>query len=333
MKIVSIIVPVYNTGCFLYKCVNSILAQSLKDIEVIIIDDGSSSETAKICDKIAASDSRIRLVHKKNEGVSVARNTGLELATGKYVGFVDSDDWIDADMFEVLVQEIETYNADVVMCDATTIWDSGKKERDTFVCLSESCTLQKNEISPKYLLEVAGSSCRALYRTQQLKEFAVKFPVGLKFSEDRIFNMIALGISKRFRYVKRSFYNRYMRIGSCVMSYHSDFTEIALNANSIMKEVLYKYWDEKYIHVFEQRNLNSIGYNVIGIFNISNLSLKEKFYQVKLICENNQLQVLLSTKQKLAIVLKCIRKKSVSGIYFLYLIAKIKSIMKHLLIK
>ena len=95
--------------------------QTYKDIEVIIVDDGSCEETALICDEIAAKDNRIRLIHKKNEGVSIARNIGLSMVTGEYVGFVDSDDWIDADMFENLVREIEKYDADIVMCDATTV--------------------------------------------------------------------------------------------------------------------------------------------------------------------------------------------------------------------
>lgn len=102
MSKVSIIIPVYNTGHYLYKCVDSILYQTYKDIEVIIVDDGSCEETALICDEIAAKDNRIRLIHKKNEGVSIARNIGLSMVTGEYVGFVDSDDWIDADMFETL---------------------------------------------------------------------------------------------------------------------------------------------------------------------------------------------------------------------------------------
>ena len=91
MSKVSIIIPVYNTGHYLYKCVNSILYQTYKDIEVIIVDDGSCEETALICDEIAAKDNRIRLIHKKNEGVSIARNIGLSMVTGEYVGFVDSD--------------------------------------------------------------------------------------------------------------------------------------------------------------------------------------------------------------------------------------------------
>ena len=147
MAKVSIIIPVYNTGNYLYKCVESVLNQTYKDIEIIIIDDGSKEETAQICDEIAKEDKRIRLIHKQNEGVSVARNIGLDMVTGDYVGFIDSDEWIDLDMFESLVCEMEEYDADIVMCDATTIWDNGKNELDTFICLPQSCTLTGNHIT------------------------------------------------------------------------------------------------------------------------------------------------------------------------------------------
>lgn len=333
MKKVSIIIPVYNTGVYLRKCIDSILAQSISDIEVIIIDDGSREDTAKICDEIAVSDSRIQLIHKKNEGVSVARNVGLELATGQYVGFVDSDDWIEANMYDTLVKEIETNNADIAMCDATTIYANGNTELDSFLCLSKSCTLSKTEITPMRLLELAGSSWRVLYRKNLLKEFGVKFPVGLKISEDRIFNMVALGVAKRFCYIKESFYNRFLREGSCVMSYHSDFVDVTLRVNDVMNSVLLKYWNESYIPFFENRNLRSIGYHTICIYNVKQLSKKEKYEAVKAICFNNELQKILSNRSNSLLIFKFIRNKNIFGIYLLSLFEKGKTMVKKILNK
>lgn len=331
MERVSIIIPVYNTGKYLYKCVESVLRQTHTNLEVIIVDDGSEEETACICDDIASRDSRIRLVHKRNEGVSVARNTSLDLVSGDYVGFVDSDDWIEADMFENLVREMEEYRADIVMCDATTVWDSGKTEVDTFVCLPESCSLLKSEITPRYQLELAGSSCRALYRAQQLKKYGIRFPAGLKFSEDRIFNMIALGVSNRFRYIKKSFYNRYMRADSCVNTFHKDFVGVTLRVNEVMNDVLRKYWDESYIPVFEQRNLRSVANHAVRIFLVSDLPMSMKWSEVRRLCRDSQLQHILREQSCLDFPLRQILNKNISILFILSLKERVKNVIRPIL--
>lgn len=113
MKI-SVIVPVYKVEAFLERCVKSILNQSYTDLEVVLIDDGSPDNCPIICDSLAERDDRIIVVHQNNKGLAGARNTGLEYATGEYVGFVDSDDWIELDTYSYCVNLIQSYNADVV---------------------------------------------------------------------------------------------------------------------------------------------------------------------------------------------------------------------------
>lgn len=98
--LVSIIVPVYNTGKYLYKCLDSILNQTLQEIELILVDDGSDDNSGAICDFYSERDKRVRVIHKKNEGVSIARNVGMQAAKGEYIGFVDSDDWIEKEMYQ-----------------------------------------------------------------------------------------------------------------------------------------------------------------------------------------------------------------------------------------
>ena len=328
MAKVSIIIPVYNTGNYLYKCVESVLNQTYKDIEIIIIDDGSKEETAQICDEIAKEDKRIRLIHKQNEGVSVARNIGLDMVTGDYVGFIDSDDWIDLDMFESLVCEMEEYDADIVMCDATTIWDNGKNELDTFICLPQSCTLTGNHITPQLQLELAGACWRALYRTSLLRTENIKFPAGIKFSEDRIFNMIALGIAKRFRYIKKSFYNRFMREDSCVHTFHKDFVNVTLKVNEMMSSVLRKYWDESYIPVFEQRNLRGIGNHVVNVFLVDNMPINMRWKEVKKICQDQQLQDILRQQCCLNFPLRQIVNQNIYFLYILSLKERLKNIIR-----
>lgn len=117
MALLSIIVPVYNVEPFLEQCIESILAQSFTDFELIIVDDGSTDNSGNICDKYAETDSRISVIHKKNGGVVSARKAGLAAASGKYVGYVDGDDWIDSNMYLYMIDNALKYDCDLVMCD------------------------------------------------------------------------------------------------------------------------------------------------------------------------------------------------------------------------
>ncbi len=113
---ISVIVPVYNVEPYLRKCLDSILVQTYRDLEILIIDDGSTDGSGAICDEYSEKDERIRVSHTDNHGLSAARNLGLDNATGDWIGFVDSDDWIELDMYEVLLRKAEKTGADVVEC-------------------------------------------------------------------------------------------------------------------------------------------------------------------------------------------------------------------------
>lgn len=113
---VSIIVPVYNVEKYLDRCVKSLLNQTLKDIEIIMVDDGSPDNCPAMCDEYARQDERIKVVHKQNAGLGYARNSGLEIATGEYVAFVDSDDYVELDMYEKLYHAVKTYQVGMVLC-------------------------------------------------------------------------------------------------------------------------------------------------------------------------------------------------------------------------
>ncbi len=113
---ISIIVPVYKDEPYLRQCVDSILNQTYRDIEVLLIDDGSPDRCGEICDEFAKKDQRIRVFHTENKGLSAARNLGLREAKGEYIGFVDSDDWIEPDMYEVLLKRMQETGADISVC-------------------------------------------------------------------------------------------------------------------------------------------------------------------------------------------------------------------------
>jgi len=125
--LVSIIVPVYRVEAYLAKCIDSIRAQTLRDFELILIDDGSPDNCGAMCDRYAAEDARIRVVHQSNQGLAAVRNAGLREVTGRFVGFVDSDDWIEPDMYEVLVRQIERDASDIAIC---SIWN-GPEDRQS----------------------------------------------------------------------------------------------------------------------------------------------------------------------------------------------------------
>lgn len=114
--LISIIVPVYKTQPYLRKCLNSIIRQTYKNLEIVLVDDGSPDDCGKICDEYAARDLRIKVIHQRNSGLSSARNEGLKIASGEYIGFADSDDWIEADMFETLYRGALEYKADIAIC-------------------------------------------------------------------------------------------------------------------------------------------------------------------------------------------------------------------------
>ena len=110
---ISVIIPVYNAERYLSACLDSVIEQSYKNLDIILIDDGSTDNSGKICDEYSIKDKRIKVIHKKNEGVSVARNTGLDVATGKWISFVDSDDIIETDLYQNIISELEKNNPDL----------------------------------------------------------------------------------------------------------------------------------------------------------------------------------------------------------------------------
>ena len=124
---ISVIVPVYKVEPYLRQCVDSILGQTYRDIEVLLIDDGSPDRCGEICEEYAGKDARVRVFHTENNGLSSARNLGLREAKGEYIGFVDSDDWIDPDMYEILLRRIEESGTNVSVCGV-------RSESQRFIC-------------------------------------------------------------------------------------------------------------------------------------------------------------------------------------------------------
>lgn len=118
-ELISVIIPVYNVEKYLDRCMQSVLMQTYQNLEIILVDDGSTDTSGKLCDEYAKNDKRVRVIHKENGGASSARNQALDIATGKYIGFVDADDWIAEDMYQYLHELLQRENADVAACNFT----------------------------------------------------------------------------------------------------------------------------------------------------------------------------------------------------------------------
>ena len=189
MPKLSVIVPVYRAEKYLEKCVRSIRDQTMPDLEIILVEDGSPDQSPALCDRLAGEDSRIRVIHQENAGVSAARNRGIREARGDYVGFVDSDDWILENMYEVLLNAARESGAEVVSCDGMYVWEDGRQQPDTVTQLPQSCILTHEQMDAKLLTEYACSACYRIYSRKLLECRSLQFPEKIRFSEDRIFNL------------------------------------------------------------------------------------------------------------------------------------------------
>lgn len=206
---ISVIVPVYNVEKYLDRCVKSILSQSFSDFELLLVDDGSPDRCGEMCDEYAKGDSRIKAFHKRNGGLSDARNFGIEKALGEYLMFVDSDDYIHEQMLETLHRLITENDADLAVCSAMDVFE-GKEV--TQVREIREFTLNKTE-SYKYMLRGDGlpSACNKLYKRQTVGE--VRFPVG-KLYEDGFFTPQILKRVEKTAVTSRPMYYYFRRADS-----------------------------------------------------------------------------------------------------------------------
>ena len=214
MPKISIIVPVYKVEDLLDKCVNSILKQTFTDFEVLLVDDGSPDRCGKMCDEYAAKDHRIRVIHRANGGLSAARNTGLDAAKGEYIGFVDSDDYIDERMYEKLYGDITQYDADVACCGIVEKFSDGEhlmyEPHDTMVCDTKDALAAI--MRGKYMSYIL---CCKLFRASCLKD--VRFIEG-KLYEDIFFTVDYMKRIKSMVISNEPLYFYYRRGGSITTS-------------------------------------------------------------------------------------------------------------------
>ena len=186
---VSVVIPVYNVEKYIRQCLESVINQTLKDIEIICINDGSKDNTLKILEEYSQKDSRIVLIDKENEGLSAARNQGTELARGEYISYIDSDDWVDTHYLEALYNAAKKYNSDVA-CSSIIRVTAGRR-RNKLIYKKEEFTRdidKKNELTNVPIYSYVWNK---IYKRDKLIQSGVKFPIGRVY-EDIIWSIQAI---------------------------------------------------------------------------------------------------------------------------------------------
>lgn len=219
MPLISIIVPVYKVKEeYLRHCIDSLINQTFKDIEIILVDDGTPDNGGVICDEYAQKDPRIKVIHQENQGVSAARNAGMEIATGEWITFVDADDWIELDTCEILKEKIMKWNVDFLIFGlyvnfpnkeiANPFWEKSEHYLDRNEI--EELQIQifhrmRSKFIPPY--NTIGVAVCKLYRTSFLEKFNLRFNTDLSLSEDGIFVLQALEYATKVVYVDKLLYH------------------------------------------------------------------------------------------------------------------------------
>lgn len=276
---ISIIVPVYKVSLYLNQCIQSILAQTYQAIEVILINDGSPDNCGAVCDQYAASNARVRVIHKENAGTSQARNTGLEIATGKYIMFVDGDDWIDPNTCYESIQIAETTGADVVFWSYLREYPDKSLPRK--VCLTEKHTFDKqgcfelrrrlvgpvgNELAHPENLDNFSTIWGKLYRRDCIQDIRFVDLTKIGTSEDTLFNIQVFANVCHAEFLDKYFYHyRKDNATSCTTTYKATLLDQWNDLYSMIQNEITG--DERLNQALNNRialNLISLGLNAIS---------------------------------------------------------------------
>lgn len=220
MKTISVVIPVYNVEKYLSECLDSVVNQTYKNLQIILVDDGSTDSSGKICDEYAEKDNRITVVHQKNAGAGAAKNTGLELIDGDYFSIIDSDDYIELDMYEKMVNSLEKYNSDIAQCLFRNVFVNDSFDRKYKI----KGNYPKILTSKKFLSELLydwkyAIFANKVFKTSLLKD--IRFPVGRKI-DDEFFTYKLICNSKKIVNIEDVLYSYRMRKTSVMNENDSD---------------------------------------------------------------------------------------------------------------
>lgn len=213
MSRVSIIVPVHNTEKYLEATVRSLLAQTLRDIEIILVENGSTDGSLALCHEVARTDGRIKVMHLERGDLSYARNNGLTLATSEYVAFVDSDDTVKPEMYETLLGIAQENDLDIVYSNIMKVYDNRPPKYIYMENESVSVMTPKEMLVKNFTHKINVNACTMIARRRLFDD--LKFPEGMYF-EDRAFTFRLINAATKVGYINKAFYHYYQRSGSIV---------------------------------------------------------------------------------------------------------------------
>lgn len=218
--LISVIVPIYNVEKYLHKCIDSIINQTYKNLQILLINDGSTDSCGRICDDFAKKDPRIRVFHKINEGQCSARNLGLDFAEGKYVNFIDSDDWIDANFYSKLLKHAENNRLDICVSSRKSFTNSGLESILSVGDSNNTFYSIDHYFAHYFFKPFTPSSCNKLYLHNYIIDNCIRFqPVNYVGSEDTLFNFSFLMYANVIGSVDDTYYNQFIREGSTALTY------------------------------------------------------------------------------------------------------------------
>lgn len=290
---ITVVIPVYNVEQYIEECIESVINQTYTNLEIILVDDGSTDNSGNICNKFEKIDKRIKVIHKANGGLSDARNIGLKVSTGEYIQFIDSDDYIEKDMIETLYKTINEYNADIAICNHYVL-KNGKTSNDSTGII----TIYNNkEVLKEFLLDtkIRAYTWEKLWKKSLFE--GIEFPFGRKFEDiattPKLFwkaEKIVLNDIPKYYYRQRE--------GS-IMNKQSnelrlEYIDIVKNIDEEMKKIvpeLEEYFSYNLIHAM----LNT--YNDIAIFKmydlIDNEQVKELYKYTKKLINNEKVKMII----------------------------------------
>lgn len=269
---ISIIIPVYNVEKYLRECLESISNQTYKNLEIILIEDGTKDNSGIICDEYAKKDSRIKVIHQKNMGLSGARNTGLKNSTGDFITFVDSDDFIDNKMLEIMLLALKENDADIVEGGTIFCDENGKYIKENTL---NKIKIYENEYQIEKLLmnkDITTTSWGKLYKKELLKNF--EFPLG-KYHEDTFTTYKFLHLSKKTIVLNQSFYH-YRQVNGSIMNSNFNLKHL----DSVEATIERSKFIEKYYPQYKKYEYGNIVYSCCKVYERIILS---NFYDEKII--------------------------------------------------
>lgn len=284
---ISIIIPIYKAEKFICRCLDSLLAQTMSDFEMLLIDDGSPDRCGAICDEYAKKESRVYVVHKKNGGVGAARQTGLDMATGEYVIHVDPDDWVEPDMLECLYDYAKKNDADMVICDYFE-----HRGDEVHYIASRPHSLHHQDLVKELFSTLHGSCCNKLVRRMCIKKYRAYFP-SLALCEDLFFNVNLLLNPLSVCYLNKAFYhydrtneNSVTREGKPRMGLY------AFEACKMFRQLLSD--KEEYWSLFVEKEMPWMAYITLYYGNVSGNEFKIAYGELNRTLSPNIIKIALS---------------------------------------